>query len=182
MAMTALRYEQCRGRVLGTLMWATGMCAFPPLADDVPIDLTQAGVEVSMPIEVAVGMGYDLTLRTEFGTVQARVDDTVIGGYVSGYCAGETIAPSTPAGVRARIGVPVDFHVRVVDASSHALRWQGDFESRCSQGHEGTRKWRGIGRIPLEPGSYIVTVSAPAATPQLAGTRNFLTLGPPRGK
>lgn len=179
--MTPRQYRICQSPVLGLLMWASGQCVFPPLFDDVAIDLTQPGAVASQEVEVQVPLDYQLHLRTRFSSDEARVADKVIGGYVDGHC-GTTRRLPAPEGVRVRMGTPIRFQVRVVALPSQDVVLDESFESLCSIGHAGDSKWRDVAVLPLEAGRYRVTVGAPEGQPTLAGTRNFLSLNAPRNK
>lgn len=178
--MTAARYRHCRKPVLGLLMWITSLCVFPPLFDDAEIELAAPGAAVSDKFSVAVGMTYELKLRTEFGPGQAAAVEAVIGRYDGRYC--EPGRPAAPEALRAALGVPIVFQVRITDQATQAVRVDETFESLCSFSGTGSQRTRLVARLALPPGDYAITVTAPQGEPRLAGTRNVLLLAPPHGK
>lgn len=179
--MTPRRYKVCQSPALGLLMWASGQCVFPPLLNDVPIDLPQPGAVASQAIQVQVPLDYQLHLRTRFPSGEARVADTVIGGYLDGHCGTTRRPPETDA-QRRRLGTPIRLQVRVVALPSQRPVMDETVETLCSFGHAGDSKWREVAVLRLEAGDYRVTVSSPDGVPALGGTRSFLSLNAPRGK
>lgn len=100
--MNPFTYALCQKPVLSVAMWVTGLCAFPPLFSNLPIDLTHTGALAITEFKVNVPKSYHLSLTVEFESVQKRVDDLVVGNAFNQYCVGTIKYNNIPVEKRIR--------------------------------------------------------------------------------
>lgn len=74
--MNPLTYSLCQKPVIGLMMFASGLCVFPPVFQDEPLPLQQSGASFIKEFKVPVSKPYFLEIGFEFPSAASiRSDD-----------------------------------------------------------------------------------------------------------
>ncbi|MCX5876997.1 MAG: DUF5625 family protein [Deltaproteobacteria bacterium] len=158
--MNPTTYSLCQKPIIGALMWITSLCAFPPLFSGEPIDLTVGGSVMTTPFHVPVEKSYPLEVTFEFPSLEARLNDQIVGDRYSKECSGNVRYEQIPEIRRTGLGRPIPFRIVVLKASDHSVVLDQAVVSLCTTSHDGKKgKTRKIGRLPLPIGDYIAEIT-----------------------
>ena len=163
-------------------MWITSLCSFPALFSDKPIDLSNQGITVIQSFKVPVDKSYPLQISFEFPSVQARINDKIVGSNYNKYCSKEIHYEQIPANKRVDLGRPIPFKVVVRKAVDNSIVQQNTFISLCLTSHIGTEKTRTIGWLNLKRGDYSIEITNLQAQSDLEKTKTSLSLIAGHGK
>ncbi|XZG71565.1 DUF5625 family protein [Chitinibacteraceae bacterium HSL-7] len=163
-------------------MWIAGLCAFPPLFSGQPIDLGSAGAVVKTSFEVPVEKSYPLAMTFEFASVEARLNDQIVGERYSEHCQGDVQYSAIPEQQRKGLGQPIPFRVVIRKAADHAIVLDRTFVSLCVTSHGQNAKTRTIGWLPLATGHYVAEVTNLEGQSGLPGVKTALSLYGGQGK
>lgn len=169
-------YTLCQKPVIGVIMWITTLCSFPPLFKDAPIDLDKAGASISTTFTVPVRKSYPLEINFEFPTVEARLNDNIVGSRYDENCQGGTQYIDIPVSKRVGLGRPIPFRVVIRKESNKAVIVDRIFESLCVASHVGNKKSRTIGWLDLTEGSYLGEVISLESQSKLEGVKTTISL------
>lgn len=167
-------FALCQKAVFGPAMWIAGLCAFPPLIRDVPLPLDAAGATVSVPFTAPVDKRYQLVLGFDFPSVQARLQDVVVGDRYHAACVS---SPESLVG-RPGFGRAVPIRVVIRRAEGGDVVVDQTFTSMCVFGHSEHRKWRSVGWVQLPRGPYTAEITNVDAQPGLEGVKTVVSLVP----
>lgn len=181
--MNPLTYSLCQKPVLGLVMFATSMCAFPPLFQDAALPLQQAGARLVEEFETPVGKSYLLELEFRFPSAASLAADEVVGSRYDQVCLrnGEDI----PAPQGSGLGRSIPVHVEVREQRSGALVIDKTFHSLCVTsfgGHDAYTKTRTVGRLDLPAGRYRIDVRNLESQAGLDGVKTTVLLVAGHGK
>ena len=176
--MDPLTYSLCQKPLIGILMFATSICAFPPLFQDEPFALQQAGALTSKEFEAPVGKPYSLNLHFRFPSAAASLADEVVGSRHDESCGRpyESISPAQRAG----LGRPIPVHVLVREKETGKVALDQVFDTLCitSRGGPGFGKTRTAARFELARGKYILDVRSLEDQSGLDGVETTVSLVP----
>ena len=180
--MNSFTHALCQKPVLSVAMWMTGLCAFPPLFSNLPIDLTHTGALATTEFKVNVPKSYHLSLTVEFESAQKRVDDLVVGNTFNQYCDGTIKYNNIRVEKRKELGQPITLQVLVRKSKNYEIVFNQQFQSLCSTGHDGKNKsYRSIGWIPLSQDLYVIEVVNLQPHNQLKNVKTTLSLNASNG-
>ena len=109
--MNPLTYSLCQKPVIGLIMFASGLCVFPPLFQDESLPLQQAGASLVKEFKVPVSKPYFLEISFEFPSVASIRSDEVAGERYDANC--ERDYADIPLAQRTGLGRPIPIHVLV---------------------------------------------------------------------
>ncbi|HYD61685.1 MAG TPA: DUF5625 family protein [Noviherbaspirillum sp.] len=176
-------YLLCQKPVIGLVMWAATLCAFPPLFSDAPIELAVAGATVTRSFTVPVEKGYPLALNFRFPSVEARLGDQIVGDRHDEKCNGKARYEEIPEIQRSGLGRPIPLKVVVRKTADRSVVVEQTFESLCITSHNGTNaKTRTIGWLTLPIGDYIAEITNLQAQPGFSGVVTTVSLYGGQGK
>jgi len=174
--MDPLTYSLCHKPVIGLFMFAASACAFPPLVQELPFALQQAGALASREFEAPVGKPYSLDLHFRFPSAAASLADEVVGSRHDESCgrAYQTISLAQRSG----LGRPIPIHVLVREQETGAVALDKVFDTLCitSHGGPGFRKTRTAARFELARGKYILEVRSLESQSGLDGVQTSVSL------
>lgn len=175
-------YSLCQKPVIGLVMWVTSLCAFPPLFSDVPIELTVTNATATSTFTAPVDKIYPLDITFEFLSVEARLNDQVVGDRYSETCIENVRYDEIPEVKRKGLGRPIPFKVVVLKAADRSIVVNQTFESKCISSHNGTKKTRTIGWLALPIGDYVAEVTNLQAQSDLTSVTTTISLDGGSGK
>ncbi|VXC05906.1 DUF5625 family protein [Massilia sp. 9I] len=180
--MDPLTYSLCHKPVIGMLLFVASACAFPPLLDEAPFALQQAGARLVQDVEAPVGKTYSLNLNFRFRSAAAIRADELVGSSYNAYC-GRDYADIPPV-PRQDLGRPIPIHVLVRERRTGAVVLDQVFQTLCitSQGGSGYAKTRTAARVALGAGKYTLEVRSLEDQPGLAGVTTTVSLVSGDGK
>nr|WP_315394188.1 hypothetical protein [uncultured Duganella sp.] len=177
--MNPLIYSLCQKPVIGVALFASTMCAFPPLFADQSLPLQQGGASVVKQLEVTVGKPYFLDIGFAFPSAASHRNDEVAGSRYDDNCARDYA--DIPLARREGLGRPIPIHVLVRD-SGGAVTMDKVFNSLCIVASRAGAKTRTVGRIDLAAGNYTIEVDNVAAQAGLDGVKTTVSLVAGHGK
>lgn len=176
-------YSLCQKPIIGVAMWIASLCAFPPLFSDEPIDIAATGATIKKPFHAPVEKSYPLAVTFEFPSLEARLNDQVVGDRYSDKCQGDIRYEEIPEIQRKGLGRPILFRVVLRKAADRSVVLDRTFVSLCTTSHDGKNsKTRTIGWFPLEIGDYVAEVSNLEAQSGLPGVKTTISLYGGQGK
>lgn len=180
--MSALAYALCQKPVVGIMMFAASLCAFPPLLHDAPLPLQQAGATLVREIDAPVAKPYFLDIDFAFPSAASLRADQVVGTRYDETCLRN--APDLRETQSAGLGRSIPLHVLVRDQRSGAVAIDKVFNSLCltASGGSGFHKVRKAARLDLAAGHYVIEVRNLASQPGLDGVRTTVSLVAGHGK
>jgi hypothetical protein len=181
--MGPITYSLCQKPVIGLVMFATTLCAFPPLISDLPLSLAESGTVATKAFTVPVDKSYFFDVNFEFPSADAFLHDSTVGTRFDANC--RLPYHDIPIQKRDGLGRPIAFHVLIRRRSDRAVVIDRTFESLCLYARGGpkwTVKTRTIGRVELTRGQYIAEIENLEAQPGLAGVKASVSLVAGHGK
>ena len=175
-------YSLCQKPVIGIMMWVTSLCAFPPLFSDVPIKLAVTNATATSTFTAPVDKIYPLDITFEFPSVEARINDQIVGDRYIETCIGNVRYDEMPEVQKKGIGRPIPFKVVVLKAADRSIVINQTFESKCITSHNGTEKIRTIGWLRLPVGDYVAEVTNLQAQSDLSNVTTTISLDGGSGK
>jgi hypothetical protein len=140
-------------------MWITGLCAFWPPIPDTEISIRDTGLVLDKDFSAPVSKSYLFTLRFVFPSTEARLRDELVGdGHTSGVCTSNIDYDTIPERERPGLGLPIPFKVVVRAEPGGTSVAEQTYHSLCKMGHMTNDKFRDIGRLYLNEGTYRVEV------------------------
>jgi hypothetical protein len=178
-----ITYSLCQKPIIGAVMWVTSLCVFPPLFSGEPINLSVAESIASKAFVVPVDKKYALEVTFEFESIDARLNDQVVGNRFDERCLGDVRYAEVPEIGRAGLGRSIPFKVVVKKANDHAVVLERTFVSLCATSHDLTnKKTRTIGWLELKRGDYAIEVKNLQSQPDLELVRTYISLTSGQGK
>jgi len=174
--MGPIAYSLCQKPVIGLLMWATSMCTFPPLFDNVTLNVSEVNSSISVDFEVEVERNYNLEMSFAFASKMLYKEDDVVGSRYSQYCFDNVKFKDIPLKERTNLGKPLEFTVLVKEKESKLIVYDETIESLCITSHRYNSKVRLLAKIPLKEGEYIVNVTSLNSYKSLNDVNTTLTL------
>lgn len=180
----------CSKPAIGLVMFVLFLCGTPSPFSDEPVDLTITGTTVRKSITIPVEMNYGLALTFEFPSVEARLNDKIVGSTYANLCMG-LVSADTPEFERIRyedipdmqrsgLGLPIPFKVVVRKETDGSVMVDHTFQSLCITGHNAEKeKYRDIAWLQLPIGDYTVEVTNLQGQSGVSGVKTTLAL---RGK
>lgn len=178
--MNSVTYALCNKPVIGSIMWLTTLCSFPPLFSDKPIQLGTENSMVNTVFEAPVKHNYKFKLNFYFVSTDARINDKVVGDRYAKECKSSFKYKDIPENQRYDLGRPIPFQVIIRRESDNSIVLDKVFESKCLIAHAGNRKTRGFGYVPLEAGKYsiqVINLKKQTGLEQVTSTTLSLTAG-----
>lgn len=180
--MGPIIYSLCQKPVIGAVMWVATLCAFPPLISRLPLSLADAGATVASAFTAPVDKVYQLELEFEFPTVEARLQDRVVGTLFDKSCLDEAV-PQNPAWAGRRgAGRVIPLRLVIRRQTDRAVVIDRTFQSRCAIGHADRRKWRAVGAVELARGDYLAQITNLQSQAGLDGISTSFSLTAGHGK
>ena len=167
-------YALCHKGLIGPVMWLAGLCVFPPLIPNISLPLGHAGTAVTQPFFVPVDKKYLWTLNFEFTSVEARLDDKIVGSNFDSRCLS---APES-LNSRSEFGRPIPIRIVVRRANDRTVVVDTAFQSLCIHGHVDNKKSRAVGWVELTRGEYIAEITNVVAQRDLSGVVTTVSLVP----
>lgn len=183
--MNPTLFALCQKPVLGPVLWISSLCVFPPPLPETPISVSAPGQELSALFDVPVSKGYFFSLTVQFPSIDARLNDTLIGAKYDVPCYGKDAktAEDFPKDRREVLGTPIRLHVTVKRLPDATVVYNKDIASICRAGHDlGTKKLQVLALTELVEGKYSVEVKSLEARPDLAGLTTSFTIHSSSGK
>ena len=174
--MNPISYYLCQQPVIGTVMWITTLCSFPPLFSNEPITLLTSDAMISKAFFAPVSKSYALAITFEFPSTQARIEDQVVGTRFDKNCYGTTPYEEIPEAKRLGLGRQIPFKVTVRNAKNQVIVDEKIYHSLCVTGHMGAKKSRTIGWLTLKRGKYTIEVTNLQAQPDLLNVNTQISL------
>jgi hypothetical protein len=180
--MNQVVYYLCQKPVVGVLMWIMSACTLPPIFSEEPIDLTTSGAKVVKSFSVPVDKKYPLAIDFKFESINARLNDKIVGDRYSEYCQNNIPFEQIPEIKRQGLGVPISFKVVIRNVKDNSIVINKFFESLCVSSHSDNKKIRVIGYLELPKGEYIAEISNIKAQTDLMKVSTSLSLYDGLGK
>lgn len=180
--MNPLTYSLCQKPIIGLIMFASGLCVFPPLFQDEPLPLQQAGASLVKEFRVPVSKPYFLEIGFEFPSAASIRSDDVAGERYDANC--ERDYADIPLAQRTGLGRPIPIHVLVREKLSGNVTMDKVFNSLCIiySAAAPFRKARTVGRLDLLEGKYVIEVDNIAGQTGLDGVKTTVSLVAGHGK
>lgn len=151
--MGPITYSLCQKPIIGTVMWLTSLCGFPPLFTNVSISLDKAGTSVSVPFTVPVDKDYSLSAKFEFPSVEERVKDQ-----------------------RFRFGRNMPFRLVIKNESGKLIVADQTYNSLDCNSHSSEKLSCTIGSVELKQGNYIAEVTSLKAQSDVGNIKTSISL------
>lgn len=156
-------YALCQKPVLGFVLFVTNACSFPPLIADVPLSLVDSRTSAAKEFEVPVDKFYFFDLKFQFSSVDAVLQDRVIGdgSNYGKHCEGEGRLEDITPSLKAGAGRPIPIQVIITKAGDEQPIVDHVFLTMCRYASDAGMShavWRKIGRVHLAPGRYHVVI------------------------
>lgn len=177
--MNPTLFALCQKQVLGPVLWITSLCVFPPPLPETPISVSAPGQVLSAQFEVPVSKGYFFSLTVQYPSVQARLNDSLIGAKYDVPCYGKDAktVEDFSKDRREDLGKPIKLHVTVKQLPDGTVVYDKDIASICRAGHDlATKKLQVLALAQLAEGKYSVEVKNLEARPDLAGLTTSFTI------
>jgi hypothetical protein len=175
--MGPITYSLCQTKGLGLIMWICGLCAFPPLIDDVPIFLDDEQTILSLPFEVSIDKKYLFKLELRFKTNEERIENGLLGTYYShDYCRNDVDYDAIPESERKTLGQPILFNIKILDRATQAVVQDKNFTSLCKASHSVLSNYRQIGWVDLTEGQYIAKIRILEKQKNVDNIQSFISL------
>ena len=180
--MNPITYSLCQKPVIGVVMWITSLCSFPPLIQDEPISLAEAGAKISTTFQAPVDKGYGFDLAFEFSSNEARLKDQIVGSRYDEHCRSPVKFESIPESKREGLGRPIPFRIVVLRKSDRTVIIDKTLTSLCSFASSDNRKFRMLGGVELVRGKYIAEVTNLESQAGLDSVKTTISLVAGHGK
>ncbi|MFM8330425.1 MAG: hypothetical protein ACKN9T_01920 [Candidatus Methylumidiphilus sp.] len=177
--MNPTLFALCQKPVLGPLLWITAQCGFPPPLPETPISLASPGHVLSASFDVPVSKGYFLSLTVGFPSIEARLNDTLIGAKYDVPCYGKDAktVEDFPKERHEDLGKPVRLYVTVKQWPDGTVIYNKAIASICRAGHDlATKKIQVLALAAFAEGQHLIEVQNIEARPDLAGLTTSLTI------
>jgi hypothetical protein len=159
--MNPTLYALCQKPILGPILGVSSLCAFPPLLDEAPIDVSSPGTVLSSNFRAPVSKGYFLSVTYTFPTTEDRIKDTIVGSTTStDPCYGKEAKQfdSYAESVRSSLGKPLRLKVTVRKPNGEVIYSQS-LASVCQAGHDlAARKTQVVSLFELPEGELSIDV------------------------
>jgi hypothetical protein len=175
--MGPVTYALCKKPVLGLLLFVASACGFPPLFDEAPFPLQEAGARLVKEFEAPVSKRYSLNLNFHFPTAAAIRADAVVGERHDASCDRDYATISIAQ--RMGLGRPIPVHVLVRDKQTGAVAVDQVFDTLCLSslgGSPGFSKTWTAARFELAAGTYVIELESMAKQAGLDGVRTTVSL------
>lgn len=134
---------------------------------------------LSAQFDVPVSKGYFFSLTVRFPSVDARVNDTLIGAKYDVPCYGKDAktAEDFPTDRREDLGKPIKLQVTVTRLPDGTVVYDKNIASICRAGHDlATKKLQVLALTEFVEGKYLVVVKNLEARPDLSGLSTSFTI------
>lgn len=175
--MGPLTYALCKKPVLGLMLFVASACGFPPLFDEAPFPLQEAGARLVQEFEAPVSKPYSLMLHFHFPTAASIRADEVVGDRHDAACERDYATLSIAQ--RMGLGRPIPVHVLVRDKKTGAVALDQIVDTLClgaQGGHPRFSKTRTAVRFELAAGSYVIELRNMNQQAGLDGVRTTVSL------
>lgn len=174
-------YSLCAKPVVGTAMWISSLCAFPPPLPQAEISLNSPGSVLTASFEAPVEKSYPLILVFTFASADERMRDKLVGSTYNEYCQGKPFE-EIPEKYREGLGKPIPLRVFVKKADDSSVILDKTFESLCTTSAATTTKNRTVGYLPLPRGKLSIEVVNLQPQPEFQGVKVGVMLAGGAGK
>ena len=173
--MGPIAYSLCHKPVVGLLMFVASACAFPPLFQDAPLALQQAGASVVREVDAPVGKTYSLALNFQFPSGGAGGARDVVGSTYNHNC--ERAYADIPPAQRQELGRPIPIQVRGREVRTGTVTLDQVFTTLCmTSSGAGFVRTRTAASIQLAAGKHRIEVSNLERQDGLDGVKTTLSL------
>ena len=147
-------------------MFVLFLCGAPWPFSDEPVDLSVAGATVTKSFTAPVDISYALAVTFEFPSVEARLNDQIVGDRFSEDCLGNVrFGASRYEEIqeikRIGLGLPIPFKVVIRKLTDRSVIVDQTFQSLCISSSNGeSEKTRDIAWLQLPIGDNLVEVTS----------------------
>jgi hypothetical protein len=172
--MNPVTFSLCGKPVIGIIMFAATLCAFPPLFRDRPLPLQQGGATVIEEVEAPISKPYFLDIDFTFPPGDTSREREIVGSSNDERCLhNDTDVSETQSG---GLGRSIPVRVLVREQRSSAVIIDKVFHSLCVTGGTRSTSTRTAARLDLAAGRYIIEVQNLKSQAGLEGVKTTVSL------